>query len=129
MVLDCSELREALAKVSSSTKTAFLRSRLWRDSKFEDISIRLPMAPLHLSSLPFIFCFSLSFSCSIFETFNFAYFAVSPLSICEKQAPIDFHWVILWLVIVTPALLYISRPTNTIYFNTYCIRILNYLKR
>lgn len=52
MVRACSELREALAKVSSSTKTAFLRSSFWSDSRFEAISVRLVMAPLHLS-LPF----------------------------------------------------------------------------
>jgi hypothetical protein len=54
MVRACSELREALAKVSSSTKTAFLRSSFWSDSRFEAISVRLVVAPLHLSlPLPF----------------------------------------------------------------------------
>ena len=49
MVRACSELREALAKVSSSTKTALFRSSFWSDSRFEAISVRLVMAPLHLS--------------------------------------------------------------------------------
>jgi hypothetical protein len=54
MVRACSELREALANVSSSTKTAFLRSSFWSDSRFEAISVRLVVAPLHLSlPLPF----------------------------------------------------------------------------
>ena len=54
MIRACSELREALAKVSSSTKTAFLRRSFCRDSRLEVISERLPMAALHLS-LPFPF--------------------------------------------------------------------------
>lgn len=49
MVRACSEQSEALAKVSSSTKTAFLRSSFWSDSKLKDISVRLLMAPFHLS--------------------------------------------------------------------------------
>lgn len=67
MVLACSEVREALAKVSSSTKTAFLRRSFWRDSKLEVISVRFAMAPLHRSSLPMFF----PFSCSICLFQNF----------------------------------------------------------
>lgn len=66
MVRACSEVREALAKVSSSTNTALLRSSFWRESRFEAISVRFAMAPLHLSSLPLpLISFSFSFSCSI----------------------------------------------------------------
>lgn len=54
MVRACSAVREARAKVSSSTKTAFFKRSLWRDSRFEDISVRFAIAPPHLS-LPFPF--------------------------------------------------------------------------
>lgn len=54
MVRACSAVREARAKVSSSTKTAFFRRSFWRDSKLEDISVRFVMAAVHLSS-PFPF--------------------------------------------------------------------------
>ena len=52
MVRACSETREALAKVSSSTKTAFLRRSFCRESRFEAISVMFSNDPFHLSSLP-----------------------------------------------------------------------------
>lgn len=55
MVLACSELREALLKVSSSTKTAFFKRSLLTESRLMAISDRLAIAALHLSSLPFPF--------------------------------------------------------------------------
>lgn len=63
MVRACSAVREARAKVSSSTKTAFFRRSFWRDSKLEDISVRFVMAAVHLSS-PFPFSSIVIFSTS-----------------------------------------------------------------
>lgn len=49
MVRACSEQSEAFVKVSSSTKTAFLRSSFCSDSKLRAISVRLAVTPSHLS--------------------------------------------------------------------------------
>lgn len=51
MVRACSETREALEKVSSSTKTAFLRRSFWRESRLDAISVMFSNDPFHLSSL------------------------------------------------------------------------------
>jgi len=48
-----SAVREALEKVSSSTKTALVRRSFWRDSRFDDISVRFVIAPLHRSPFSF----------------------------------------------------------------------------
>ncbi|RDX74367.1 hypothetical protein CR513_45887 [Mucuna pruriens] len=48
-----SAAREALEKVSSSTKTAFVRRSFWRDSRLEAISVRFVIAPLHRSPFSF----------------------------------------------------------------------------
>ena len=44
-----SAAREALEKVSSSTKTALVRRSFWRESRLEAISVRFVIAPLHRS--------------------------------------------------------------------------------
>lgn len=60
-----SAVREALEKVSSSTKTALVRRSFWRDSRFDDISVRFVIAPLHRSP------FSLSPVIVIISLINF----------------------------------------------------------
>lgn len=52
MVRAWSAVREALAKVSSSTKTALVRRSFWRDSRFDAISVRFVIAPFHRSLPP-----------------------------------------------------------------------------
>ena len=74
IVRACSEVREALEKVSSSTKTAFLTSNFWRESRFDVISVRLSTAPFHLSSLPPLLPFSIS---SILSSLNLSVNAIA----------------------------------------------------